>query len=71
MDLELAPQAAGIVHLAMRAMSTDVTITVVDGRAHQATDEGAEPTLFATMTTTVMTLREDTASFTWTFETFL
>jgi len=31
MDLELAPQATGIVHLAMRAMSTDVTITVVDG----------------------------------------
>jgi len=33
------------------------TITVVDGRALQATGEGVEPTLFATMTTTVMTLR--------------
>jgi uncharacterized protein (TIGR00369 family) len=33
------------------------TISVVDGRAHQAADEGAEPTLFATMTATVMTLR--------------
>jgi uncharacterized protein (TIGR00369 family) len=33
------------------------TITVVDGRALQAAGEGVEASLFATMTTTVMTLR--------------
>jgi uncharacterized protein (TIGR00369 family) len=32
------------------------TISVVDGRAFQAAADGAEPTLFATMTATVMTV---------------
>jgi uncharacterized protein (TIGR00369 family) len=34
------------------------TISVVDGQAFQAADEHAEPSLFATMTATVMTLRD-------------
>ncbi len=34
------------------------TISVVDGRAFQAAAPDAEPALFATMTTTVMTLRD-------------
>ncbi len=34
------------------------TISVVDGRAFQSIEDGAEPSLFATMTATVMTLRD-------------
>jgi uncharacterized protein (TIGR00369 family) len=58
----LAPARGPWFRFEGRVTKAGRTISVVDGRAFQAAesgaDGGAEPTLFATMTATVMTLRD-------------
>jgi len=53
----LAPARGPLFRFEGQVTKAGRTISVVDGRALQAAGEGAEPSLFATMTATVMTVR--------------
>jgi uncharacterized protein (TIGR00369 family) len=54
----LAPARGPWFRFEGRVAKAGRTISVVDGHAFQAAGEGAEPSLCATMTATVMTLRD-------------
>jgi uncharacterized protein (TIGR00369 family) len=53
----LAPARGPLFRFEGQVTKAGRTISVVDGRALQTAGEGAEPSLFATMTATVMTVR--------------